>query len=69
MNIGYLWDESDAIEDFIRGCSEIERTRMFKQYCYERRVLDDDPTANIANKHKLPEIGAVFRKMGYKDCF
>ncbi len=69
MHIGYLWDKSDNIDGFLRGCSETERLRMFRQYCYERRVLKDNPDAEIQNKDKFKEIGAVFKKMGYRDCF
>lgn len=69
MHIGYLCDKSDNIDGFLRGCSETERLRMFRKYCYERRVLDDNPDADISNKGQFPEIGAVFKKMGYRDCF
>lgn len=60
------WDRTISVEEFIRGLPEAKRMEIVRHYCYEQSILLLDPKAKVKNKSVFPQIGSVFKKMGYK---
>ena len=65
MNINI--PSGNTLEFYIRNCSETERLRIFRRYCYEIKMIKFDPDTYVNNKKLLEEIGRVMEKMGYRN--